>query len=140
RASLTSAFKWRPMMIHRSLKVEEDVWCRMEEKARVRGFTSTNAYVRHIIQEDLSGGTLEEAEERLVSTISKLSAHVQSIGTMHQASFATLWALLELFVSTFPNDRPSYITDERLKELRVRIARDIRGNRLIKELANGQPE
>src|SRR5262245_16673106 len=82
------------MMIHRSLKVEEDVWCRMEEKARVRGFTSTNAYLRHIIQEDLSGGTLEEAEERLVSTISKLSAHVQSVGTMHQASFATLGRFL----------------------------------------------
>src|SRR5262249_18452855 len=101
RTSLGSVFRWCLMMIHRSLKVEEDLWCRMEEKARVRGFTSTNAYLRHVIQEDLSGGTLEEAEERLVSTISKLSAHVQSIGAMHQASFATLWALLELFVSTF---------------------------------------
>lgn len=128
------------MMIHRSLKVEEDVWRRMEEKARHRGFTSTNAYLRHIIQEDLSGGTLEETEERLVSTISKLSSQVQSIGTMHQASFATLWALLELIVGAFPDNRPSHISDQRLKELRVRIAGDVRGNSLMKEFGNGTPE
>jgi len=128
------------MMIHRSLKVEPDVWDRMEEKARNRGFTSTNAYLRHIIQEDLSGGTLEETEERLVSTISKLSAQIQSIGTMHQASFATLWAMLELIVDAFPHERPSQISDQRLKELRVRIAADIRGNRLIRELSNGGAE
>jgi hypothetical protein len=128
------------MMIHRSLKVEEDIWRRMEEKARKQGFTSTNSYLRHIIQEDLSGGTLEETEERLVSTISKLSAQIQSIGTMHQASFATLWAMLEVIVGAFPHERPSQISDQRLKELRVRIAGDIRGNYLIQELGNGAPE
>ena len=128
------------MTIHRSLKVDEEVWTRMIEKARDRGFTSTNAYLRHIIQEDLAGGTLEETEERLVSTISKLSATVQSLGTMHQASFATLWTLLELMVNTFPTRQGDAMTDQRMNELRVRIAGDVRGNRLIKELANGTQE
>jgi len=124
------------MTIHRSLKIDPEIWTRMEQKARDRGFTSTNAYLRHVIQENLAEGTLEETEERLVATISKLSAHVQSIGTMHQASFATLWALLELIVSAFPNSRPSTISDQRLRELRVRIAGDVRGNQMLREIAH----
>ena len=100
----------------------------MAEKARNRGFHSTNAYLRHVIQEDLAAGTLEETEERLVSTISKLSAQVQGLSTMHQASFATLWAMLEAIVCAFPNAQPSHLSDQRLRELRVRIAADVRAN------------
>jgi hypothetical protein len=128
------------MTVHRSLKIEESVWNAMRNKAMERGFTSTNAYLRHIIQEDLSGGGIEETEQRLVSTISKLSAHVQSVGTMHQASFATLWTLLEIMVNAFPSRQGNALADQRLNELRVRIAADVRGNKIFKEIANGAQE
>ena len=108
----------------------------MQEKARNRGFHSTNAYLRHVIQEDLAAGTLEETEERLVSTISKLSAQVQGLSTMHQASFATLWALLEVIVDAFPTGQPSQLSEQRLRALRVRIAADVRGNSFT-EFQNG---
>ena len=108
----------------------------MQEKARNRGFHSTNAYLRHVIQEDLAAGTLEETEERLVSTISKLSAQVQGLSTMHQASFATLWAMLEAIVCAFPIAQPSHLSDQRLRELRVRIAADVRANSFT-EFQNG---
>ena len=124
------------MIIHRSLKVQDDLWRRMEEKARNRGFQSTNAYLRHVIQEDLAAGTFEEAEERLVSTLSKLSAQVQGLSTMHQASFATLWAILEVIVEAFPTDQPSRLSEQRLRALRVRIAADVRGNSFT-EFQNG---
>ena len=124
------------VIIHRSLKVQDVLWRKMQEKARNRGFHSTNAYLRHVIQEDLAAGTLEATEERLVSTISKLSAQVQSLSTMHQASFATLWAMLEVIVDAFPNDQPSHRSEQRLQELRVRIAGDIRGNSFT-EFQNG---
>ena len=124
------------MIIHRSLKVQDELWRKMEEKARNRGFHSTNAYLRHVIQEDLAGGTLEETEDRLISTISKLSAQVQSLSTMHQASFATLWVLLEVVVGAFPAGQPSHLSDQRLQELRVRIAGDVRGN-CFTEFQNG---
>ena len=124
------------MIIHRSLKVQDDLWHKMQEKARNRGFQSTNAYLRHVIQEDLAAGTLEETEERLVSTISKLSAQVQGLSTMHQASFATLWAMLEVLVGAFPISQPSPGSEQRLRELRVRIAGDVRANSFI-EFQNG---
>jgi hypothetical protein len=116
------------VIIHRSLKVQDELWRKMQEKARNRGFHSTNAYLRHVIQEDLAAGTLEETEERLVSTISKLSAQLQSLSTMHQASFATLWAMLEVIVDAFPTGQPSQLSEQRLRALRVRIAADVRGN------------
>ncbi|MCU1327841.1 MAG: hypothetical protein JWN34_3211 [Bryobacterales bacterium] len=128
------------MTVHRSLKVDDATWTAMETKARDRGFTSTSAYLRHLIQEDISGGSIEETEERLVSTISRLGAHVQSLGTMHQASFATLWTVLEVLVAAFPSRQGSPASEQRLNELRVRIAGDVRGNKLFKEIAHGQED
>ncbi len=127
------------MMIHRSLKVHDDLWRKMEAKARARGFKSTNAYLRYVLQEDLGAGTLEETEERLVSTISKVAAQAKSLATMHQASFASVWALLELFVTTFPAGQGSEHRERRLQELRVKIASDIRGQ-ILNEFQDGLPK
>ncbi len=124
------------MNIHRSLKVQDELWRKMEEKARQRKFKSTNAYVRHVIMEDIGSKTIEDVEERLVSTISKLAAQIQSLSTMHQASFATLWAMLEVIVHAFPTAQSSHQSDQRIQELRIRIAGDV-GAKSSTEAANG---
>lgn len=124
------------MIIHRSLKVQDDLWHKMEGKARDRGFKSTNAYIRYIIEEDIGAGTLEETEERIVSTISKVAAKAEGLSTMHQVSFASLWALLEMFVGQFPPGQAEHLREQRLQDLRARIAGDVRGDSFM-EFQNG---
>ena len=125
------------MTIHRSIKVDADMWARMEARAQHRGYASTNGYIRALIQEDLSRGSTDEMEERLVTTISQLSARVQSLGTMHQASFATLWAVVEMILNGLPAARAgvTQATEDRLKDVRKRIAGDIRRNAVLKEFS-----
>ena len=113
-------------MIHRSLKVEEAQWQAMTARAKSQGFTSTNSYVRFLFAEAINAGTAEEAEDRIANTISRLSARVQSVGTMHQATFALLWGLCELQLG---------LSEERLRQLRERVAGHVRGNTLLKELS-----
>lgn len=127
------------MIIHRSLKVQDDLWHKMEGKARDRGFKSTNAYLRYIIEEDIGAGTLEETEERIVSSLSKVAAQVQSLSTTGQVSFATLWALLEDFVAAIPADQSEELRERRIQELRKRIAGDVRGN-ILNDFQDGLPK
>lgn len=124
------------MKVHRSLMVEKELWDAMESRADSRGFASTSSYLRFLVQEDLLNGSVDEMEERLVSSLSKVQSQVQSIGTMHQASFATIWALIEMVLHISPEVHAGVtaVNNERLAAVRLRIAKDVRGNVLLKGL------
>lgn len=128
------------MSIHRSIRIDEELWGQMKAKALEHRFETPSAYLLHIIKEDLKKGSLEQTEERLVSTISTLSRKVQTIGTAQQASFATLWKLLEIIVHAFPVRPGSAAGDQRMHELQVQIAGEVRGKGIYKEIADGNQE
>lgn len=118
------------MKVHRSLRVEEELWKRAEERADVEGFTSTNQYLVHLLRSDIEQQMgLEQMEASIVSSISKIAARVTSLGTMNQALFAVVWGLVEEFMRTTPNmGAYSRDAERRIEQFRNKVAGEVRGH------------
>ncbi len=124
------------VMIQRSLKISEEMWNAIVAKSEEEGYESTSAYIRKLIQQDLTGKSLQELEDRMVATMSNVERRVQSVATAQQASFATTSVLLELVASIAPMMVRDATFEARMQQLWIRIAGDIRGGK-YKELVNG---
>jgi hypothetical protein len=103
--------------VHRSIKLSAALWQQAVERADDRGFPSTNSYIRFLIKEDRDGA-IEGLESRLAETVSQLAAQLKAIGEAQQATYATVWAILE---SVVPGDR--------IEEVRRRIAEGLKAAR-----------
>jgi Arc/MetJ-type ribon-helix-helix transcriptional regulator len=130
-------------MVHRSIRVGQEMWDSIEQKARDRHFESTQSYIRHVLQEDLEGKrSLDDLEDRLVASISKVAARVTSLGTMFQAIFAVVWEIAEEQIRCSPamlGKSPLFI-EHSIAEFRQRVAGQIRKKPELKELMDGANE
>ena len=79
-----------PNMAQRAIRFSETTDERIQEATKNRGFSSPTAFIRHAVEQELSGKkeTLATAEERLVASIEWAKGEVLRLGRSQQALLA----------------------------------------------------
>jgi hypothetical protein len=128
-------------MIQQTIRVEQETWKAIVQKAKERKFQSTQSYVRHLFQEDLEGkNSIDDLEERIAASLGRIAGQVQSLGTMQQSSFALLSLLSEFLLRNIEDQAGSVDTQKRIDRFWELVSRDIRKNPKLKELTNAQTQ
>jgi AraC-like DNA-binding protein len=102
RRFLTSERRFH--MAQRAIRFSEKTDKEIQEAARKRGFSSPTAFIRHSVQQELSGRSEElvGAEERLVASIERIRQEVFRLGRAQQALFAFLDSLAKVVLTCVP--------------------------------------
>jgi hypothetical protein len=91
-------------MAQRAIRFSETTDTEIQEAARNRGFSSPTAFIRHSVEQELSGRSEElvGAEERLVASIERVRQEVFRLGRAQQALFAFLDSLAKVVLTCLP--------------------------------------
>jgi hypothetical protein len=91
-------------MAQRAIRFSETTDTGIQEATRKRGFSSPTAFIRHAVEQELSGRTEElvGAEERLVASIEQLRREVFRLGRAQQALFAFVDSLAKVLLTCVP--------------------------------------
>jgi hypothetical protein len=91
-------------MAQRAIRFSETTDRGIQEATRKRGFSSRAAFVRHSVEQELSGRNEElvGAEERLVASIEQVRREVFRLGRTQQAVFAFLDSLAKIVLTCVP--------------------------------------
>ena len=91
-------------MAQRAIRFSEITDKEIQEVAGKRGFSSPTAFIRHSVEQELSGRSEElvGAEERLVATIEQVRKEVFRLGRAQQALFAFLDSLAKVVLTCVP--------------------------------------
>jgi len=90
RRFLTSERRFH--IAQRAIRFSEKTDNQIQEDTRKLGFSSPTAFIRHSVEQELSGRSEElvGAEERLVASIERVGQEVFRLGRTQQALFASL--------------------------------------------------
>jgi hypothetical protein len=88
----------------RAIRFSETTDKAIQEATRKRGFSSPTAFIRHSVEQELSGRSEElvGAEERLVASIERVRQEVFRLGRAQQALFAFLDSLAKVVLTCVP--------------------------------------
>jgi len=91
-------------MGQRAIRFSEATDKGIQEAARKRGFSSPTAFIRHSVEQELSGRNEElvGAEERLAASIEQVRREVFRLGRTQQALFAFLDSLAKVVLTCVP--------------------------------------
>ena len=91
-------------MAQRAIRFSEATDKGIQEAARKRGFSSLTAFIRHSVEQELSGRSEElvGAEERLAASIEQVRREVFRLGRTQQALFAFLDSLAKVVLTCVP--------------------------------------
>jgi hypothetical protein len=94
----------RFQMAQRAIRFSETTDKEIQEATRKRGFSSPTAFIRHSVEQELSGRSEElvGAEERLVASIERVRQEVFRLGRAQQALFAFLDSLAKVVLTCLP--------------------------------------
>src|ERR1700679_1891171 len=92
------------LMSQRAIRFSEATDKGIQEAARKRGFSSPTAFIRHLVEQELSGRSEElvGAEERRVASIERVRQEVFRLGRTQQALFAFLDSLAKVVLTCVP--------------------------------------
>ena len=91
-------------MGQRAIRFSEATDKGIQEAARKRGFSSATAFIRHSVEQELSGRNEElvGAEERLAASIEQVRREVFRLGRTQQAFFAFVDSLAKVLLTCVP--------------------------------------
>ncbi len=91
-------------MAQRAIRFSEAMDNQIREATRKRSFTSPTAFIRHSVNQELSGRSEElvGAEERLAASIEQVRAEVFRLGRAQQALFAFVDSLAKVLLTCVP--------------------------------------
>ena len=91
-------------MAQRAIRFSEAMDNQIREPTRKRSFTSPTAFIRHSVNQELSGRSEElvGAEERLAASIEQIRAEVFRLGRAQQALFAFVDSLAKVLLTCVP--------------------------------------
>jgi hypothetical protein len=91
-------------MAQRAIRFSEAMDNQIREATRKRSFTSPTAFIRHSVNQELSGRSEElvGAEERLAASIEQIRAEVFRLGRAQQALFAFVDSLAKVLLTCVP--------------------------------------
>ena len=91
-------------MAQRAIRFSERTDKEIQAATRKRGFSSPTAFIRHLVERELSGRgeELVGAEERLVASVERVRQEVFRLGRTQQALFAFLDSLAKVVLTCVP--------------------------------------
>ena len=91
-------------MAQRTIRFSEASDKRIQEATRKRGFSSPTAFIRHSVEQELSGPSEElmNTEERLVATIEQVRQEVFRLARAQQALFALVNSMAKVILTCMP--------------------------------------
>jgi hypothetical protein len=91
-------------MAQRAIRFSETIDQRLQDAVRKRGFSSPTAFIRHSVEQELSGrgDELVGAEERLAASIEQVRREVFRLGRGQQALFAFVDSLAKALLTCLP--------------------------------------
>jgi Arc/MetJ-type ribon-helix-helix transcriptional regulator len=91
-------------MPQRAIRLSETTDKAIREATEKRGFASPSAFVRHAVEQELSGRKeeLASAEERLVVSIDQVRGELLAVGRAQQALFALVDSLAKILLTCIP--------------------------------------
>lgn len=91
-------------MAQRAIRFSEAMDNQIREATRKRSFTSPTAFIRHSVNQELSGRSEElvGAEERLAASIEQIRTEVFRLGRAQQALFAFVDSLAKVLLTCVP--------------------------------------
>ena len=91
-------------MAQRAIRFSEAMDNQIREATRKRSFTSPTAFIRHSVNQELSGRSEElvGAEERLAASIEQIRAEMFRLGRAQQALFAFVDSLAKVLLTCVP--------------------------------------
>jgi hypothetical protein len=91
-------------MAQRAIRFSEAINKGIQEAARERGFSSPTAFIRHSVEQQLSGRSEElfGAEERLAASTEQVRREVFRLGRAQQALFAFVDSLAKVLLTCVP--------------------------------------
>jgi hypothetical protein len=91
-------------MAQRAILFSETTDKGIREATEKRGFSSPTAFIRHAVEQELSGHMeqLVTAEERLVGSIEQVKGEVLGLGRSQQALFALVDSLAKILLTCIP--------------------------------------
>jgi hypothetical protein len=91
-------------MAQRAIRFSEATDKGIQEAVRKRGFSSPTAFIRHAVEQELSGRNEERigAEERLAASIEQLRREVFRLGRAQQALFSFVDSLAKVVLTCLP--------------------------------------
>jgi hypothetical protein len=91
-------------MPQRAIRFSETTDKGIREATEKRGFSSPTAFIRHAVEQELSGymEQLVTAEERLVASIEQVKGEASRLGRSQQALFALLDSLAKILLTCIP--------------------------------------
>ena len=94
----------RSHMAQRAIRFSETTDKGIQEATRKRGFSSPTAFIRHSVEQELSGRSEElvGAEERLAASTEQVRREVFRLGRAQQALFAFVDSLAKVLLTCVP--------------------------------------
>ena len=111
-------------MAQRAIRFSETTDKGIQEAARKRGFSSPTAFIRHSVEQELSGRNEElvGAEERLAASTEQVRKEVFRLGRAQQALFAFVDVLAKTFLTCVP-EPPRDVHDQAVARGKLRYDR-----------------
>jgi hypothetical protein len=91
-------------MAQRAIRFSETTDKRIREATEKRGFSSPTAFIRHAVEQELSGHSEElvSAEDRLAASIEQLRQGMVPLDRAQQALFALVDSLAKILLTCIP--------------------------------------
>lgn len=130
-------------LIVRSVRLDADLDGRVETAAKNNGFASASAFIRHAIQQAVSGqeSPTEAAEQRIAASIDRTLGEIRKIRRVQQATFAFADAQIKMLL-TCVSEPPKDIYDQAVARGKLRYHRFLKsvGMGLVGDSAEAMKE
>jgi hypothetical protein len=95
-------------MPQRTIRFSETTDKSVREAAAKRSFSSPTAFIRHVVEQELSGHQedLASAEQRLAASIELVRQELGPLGRAQQALFALVDSLAKVVLTCVRHDQP----------------------------------
>jgi hypothetical protein len=109
------------------LRLPKELLNAVRQAATAGGFSSVNAYIRTVMQNELRHGetALDRTERTMGASIDRLSKEIRSLHTAQQAVFALTDSLARLFLTCVPEPPPEAL-DQAKRKAKLRYDRFLR--------------
>ena len=86
------------------VRASDDLAGKIEQVASERGYSSTTAFIRQVLSNELRTGdsAIHETEERIAATLDRLTGEVRRLQTAQQAQYAIMDSFVRLFLMCVP--------------------------------------
>ena len=111
-------------LIVRSVRLEEDLNILVRQAAKDRGFSNPSAFIRQAVHAAIYGqeNAVEAAEQRIASSLDRVTGELRKIRRVQQAAFAFADAEIKMLLTCLPEPAGD-VVDQAVARARIRYDR-----------------